>query len=135
MFNMRQIDPTHALRFTGEVYVETLIWTFSRLPSQNFLVVSTAKKPLDLYVHGQWSNLNALGDLNHLRESWKDRDRARLQKKSGAKRCIICICFCALNFFPEIALGHGLRKWHIFLFSLAYFTSYQHTPFQTSNIN
>ena len=44
-------------------------------------------------------------------------------KNSRAQRCIICICFCGSDFFPEIALGDGPKKWHIFLFSAAYLPS------------
>ena len=31
-------------------------------------------------------------------------------KKSRAQRCIICICFCALDFFPESVLGDGPKN-------------------------
>ena len=36
----------------------------------------------------------------------------------------ICIFFCALDFFPENTLGYDPKKWHIFLFSIAYFLLY-----------
>ena len=45
--------------------------------------------------------------LTIIRESWeksktRDRHRARFAgKKSRAQRCIICICFCALDFFRK----------------------------------
>ena len=38
----------------------------------------------------------------------------------------------SFEFFPEIALGDGPKKWHIFLFSTAYFPSYWHMPFEIS---
>ena len=56
-------------------------------------------------------------------------------KKSRAQRCVICnISFFALDFFPEMTLGDGPKKWHIFLFSAAYFPSYWHMPFEISII-
>ena len=54
--------------------------------------------------------------LTLIRESWKksktrDRHRARFaEKKSRAQRCIFCICSCALEFFPESALGDGPKN-------------------------
>ena len=33
-------------------------------------------------------------------------------------------------FFPENTLGHGPKKWHIFLFITAYFRAYWHMPFK-----
>ena len=41
----------------------------------------------------------------------RDRHRACFPEKSGAQRCIICLCFCALDCFPENTLP---EKWHIF---------------------
>ena len=41
----------------------------------------------------------------------RDRHRARFaEKKSRAQRCVICICFCALDFFPESVLGDGPKN-------------------------
>ena len=37
-------------------------------------------------------------------------------------------------FFPEITLGDGPKKWHIFFFSAAYLPSYWHMPFEFSII-
>ena len=80
------------------------------------------------------------GLLTLIRESWKksktrDRHRARYAgKKYRAQRCTICMCSCALDFFPEIALGDGPRKWHIFLLSAAYLPLYWHMPFDISTI-
>ena len=50
------------------------------------------------------------------------------------KRWIILYMFPCFGFFPEIALGDGLEKWHIFLFSAANLPSYWHMPFQISII-
>ena len=43
----------------------------------------------------------------------------------------ICIYFCALDFFPEIALSDHPENWHIFWLKVAYCQSYRHMPSQT----
>ena len=63
----------------------------------------------------------------------KTRDRHRcVFRKKNPERSIasICICFHALDFFPESTLGYGPKKWHIFLFSTAYFHKYWHMSFE-----
>ena len=65
----------------------------------------------------------------------RDRHRAHLaEKKSRAQRYIICICSCALEFFPESALGDGPEKWHIFLFNTVSYHTYLHMPFEVGII-
>ena len=39
-----------------------------------------------------------------------------------------------VGFFSESAVGGGPKKWHIFLFRVAYFPSYRHMPFKMSMI-
>ena len=63
----------------------------------------------------------------------RDCHRARFPEKSRAQRCIICMFlgfgFCAVDFFGNRARWWS-QKWHIFLFSMAYFPSYWHMPFE-----
>ena len=79
--------------------------------------------------------------LTLIRKSWKKNPKRetiteRVLRKKNPERSIesICICFCAVDFFPEITLRDGPKKWHIFLFSAAYFPSYWHMPFEISII-
>ena len=55
----------------------------------------------------------------------------RVENKSSAQHHFVCGSVLWI-FFPEIALGP--KKWHIFLCSAAYFSSYWHMPFQISII-
>ena len=79
--------------------------------------------------------------LTLIRESWKKNPKRgtiteRLLRKKNPERSIekICICFCAVDFFPKMTLGHGPEKWHIFLFNTAYFLSYWQMPFEINTI-
>ena len=59
--------------------------------------------------------------LTLIRESWKKIQNAGPSpsafsgKKSITQRCIICICSHALDFFPDFALGDGLKMAYIFI--------------------
>ena len=55
-------------------------------------------------------------------------------KKSRAQHWINLYTFPCFGFFLENTLGHGPKKWHIFLFSTAYFLLYWHTPFEICTI-
>ena len=73
--------------------------------------------------------------LTLIRESWKksktqDRHRARFAEKYPERSVASFVYVPVLwNFFLESALGDCPRKWHIFLFSAAYFRTYWHMPF------
>ena len=76
--------------------------------------------------------------LTLILESWKKKSKTRdhhracfSEKKSRAQHCINLYTLpCFGFFFPESTLGYGPKKWHIFLFSAAYFLSYWHMPFE-----
>ena len=92
------------------------------------------------------NDVNKGGDLKYgyltlILESWKKNPKRGtitegvLRKKiqSAALRRFVYVSVLWI-FFPDNTLGHGPKKWHIFLFSAAYFLSYWHMPFEISII-
>ena len=76
---------------------------------------------------------DALTLIREFRKKFKmwDRHRARFTGKNP-ERSVASFVYVPLLwiFFPENALGDGPKKWHIFLFSTAYFRTYWHMPFK-----
>ena len=56
------------------------------------------------------------------------------EKKSKAQHCIILYMFPCFGFFSGKRARWWSQKWHIFLFSTAYFLLYWHMPFEISII-
>ena len=76
------------------------------------------------------SKLNPYPWILEKKSKTRDRHRARLAGKNSERSIASFVCVPMLwNFFPASALGDGPRKWHIFLFSAAYFRTYWHMPF------
>ena len=75
--------------------------------------------------------------LTLIRESWKINPKRgtvteRVLRKKIQRAALHHFVYVPMfwNFFPESALGDGPKKWHIFLFSTAYFCTYWHMPFK-----
>ena len=102
------------------------IWMFSR--RQIYWKAAATKKMLILKLNTLKVKLVAL-----IRESWKNQNAGpslsvfsdKKIRSAALHHLYIILCF---GFFPEITLGHGPKKWHIFLFSTAYFCTYWHMP-------
>ena len=116
------------------VSFKTLLYTF-------FLLKPVSALLFLFYCGPTVCTLKSLLFLTLIRESWKKIQNA------GPSPSVFCgknIQSAALNqfvyvsvlwiFFPEITLGDGPKKWHIFFFSAAYFPSYWHMPFEISII-
>ena len=65
--------------------------------------------------------------LTLIRESWKKIQNAGPSPSAfrgkNPERSVASFIYVSVLwiFFPELALGHGPKKWHTFLFSTAYF--------------
>ena len=64
----------------------------------------------------------------------QDHHRAHFAETKSAALHHLYMFVCFEFFFSENALGDGPKKWHIFLFSTAYFRTCWHMPFQISII-
>ena len=65
----------------------------------------------------------------------RDRDRARSSEKNQERSIAsFCICSHVLGFLSENRARWWSQKWHIFLISTAYFSSYWHMLFEISII-
>ena len=84
---------------------------------------------------------NRDSSLTLIREFWKKNPKRgtiteRVSRKKNPERSVASFVYVPLLwiFFPKIALGHGPKKWHTFLFSTAYYRTYWHMPFRISTI-
>ena len=102
--------------------------------------INQKKRRLNYHFWSFWKSKSVIR-LTLILESRKksktrDHHRACFAGKKNQSAALMRFLYVSVLwiFFPENTLGHGLKKWHIFLFSAAYFLSYWHMPFEICTI-
>ena len=76
--------------------------------------------------------IKALNPYPWILENPEIENAERVLQKKNPERSVVPFVYVSVLwiFFPEIVLGDGPKKWHIFLFSTASFHTYWHMPFE-----